>query len=81
MRHQAEFPPDADTFFWGKSIFDRLDRFEGLGEEMRTIVIESIKAYPLWQIEAALTASGRQLLMVASGEASTNSIWHTHGMI
>jgi hypothetical protein len=79
--HQAELPPDADTFFWGKSIFDRLGRFDGLGEEMRTVVIESIKAYPLWQIEAALTASGRQLLMVASGEGVNNSIWHTHGMI
>jgi hypothetical protein len=48
---------------------------------MRTIVIESLKAYPLWQIEAALTASGRQLLKVASGEGVLDSIWHTHGMI
>ena len=79
--HQAELPPDADTFFWGKSIFDRLGRFDGLGDEMRTIVIESVKAYPLWQIEAALIASGRQLLMVASGEGVIDSIWHTHGMI
>jgi hypothetical protein len=79
--HQAELPRDADEFFWGESIFDRLGRFDGLGGEMRTIVIESLKAYPLWQIEAALTASGRQLLKVASGEGVLDSIWHTHGMI
>jgi hypothetical protein len=79
--HQAELPRTADEFFWGESIFDRLGRFEGLSEEMRTIVIESLKAYPLWQIEAALVASGRQLLKVASGEGVNNSIWHTHGMI
>ncbi len=79
--HQAELPRDADEFFWGESIFDRLGRFNGLGGEMRTIVIESLKAYPVWQIEAALIASGRQLLKVASGEGVLNSIWHTHGMI
>ena len=78
---QAELPRDADVFFWGESIFDRLGRFEGLSAEMRTIVIESLKAYPLWQIEAALVASGRQLLKVASGEGILDSVWHTHGMI
>ncbi len=79
--HQAELPRDADEYFWGEGIFDRLGRFDGLGEEMRTIAIESLKAYPLWQVEAALTASGRQLLTVASGEGVLDSIWHTHGMI
>ena len=79
--HQAELPRTADEFFWGESIFDRLGRFDGLGQEMRTIVIESLKAYPLWQIEAALVASSRQLLKVASGEGVLASIWHTHGMI
>jgi hypothetical protein len=80
-QHQAELPRDADTFFWSESVFNRLGRFDGLGEEMRTIVIESVKAYPLWQVEAALTASARQLVKVASGEGVHNSIWHTQGMI
>ena len=30
----AELPDDADVFFWGESVFDRLGRFEGLNEEM-----------------------------------------------
>ena len=51
--HRAEIPTDADEFFWGESIFDQLGRFEGLNDEMRTIVLESIQAYPLWQLEAA----------------------------
>ncbi|MBO0237108.1 hypothetical protein, partial [Vibrio parahaemolyticus] len=49
--------------------------------EMRTVVIESLKAYPLRQIEAALIAGGRQLLKVAGGEGGLDSVWHTYGMI
>ena len=79
--HRAELPTDADTFFWGESIFDQLGRFDGMGEEMRTIVLDSVAAYPLWQLEAAAIASGRQLLKVATGEGVLNSVWHTHGMI
>src|SRR5581483_9033919 len=51
--HRDKLPTDADEFFWGESIFDQLGRFDGLGEEMRTIVIESLRAYPLWQLQAA----------------------------
>ena len=45
------------------------------------IVIESIKAYPLRQLEAALSASARQLVKVATGEGVVDDIWHTSGMI
>jgi hypothetical protein len=79
--HRAQLPTDADTFFWGESIFDQLGRFDGMGEEMRTIVLDSVAAYPLWQLEAAASASGRQLLKVATGEGVLDSVWHTHGMI
>ena len=79
--HRAEIPTDADEFFWGETIFDQLGRFDGLNDEMRTIVIESIKAYPLWQLEAALSASVRQLVKVATGEGVVVDIWHTSGMI
>ena len=48
---------------------------------MRTIVLESIAAYPLWQIEAAATAAVRQLVSVATGEGVLDSIWHTYGMV
>ena len=36
--HRHELPTDADEFFWGESVFDRLGRFQGLDDEMRTIV-------------------------------------------
>ena len=79
--HRAELPNDADEFFWGEGIFDRLGRFQGLNDEMRTIVLESIAAYPLRQIEAAASAAVRQLVKVQTGEGVLDSIWHTHGMI
>jgi hypothetical protein len=79
--HRDELPADADVYFWGESIFDRLGRFQGLNDEMRTIVLESIAAYPLWQLEAAASAAVRQLVSVATGEGMLDSIWHTYGMM
>lgn len=79
--HRDELPTDADEFFWGESIFDRLGRFEGLDDEMRTIVLESMRAYPLRQIEAAASAVGRQLASVKTGEGVLDSVWHTYNMI
>ena len=38
--HRDELPNDADVFFWGESVFDRLGRFEGMDDEMRTIVLK-----------------------------------------
>ncbi|MFL6800110.1 MAG: hypothetical protein ACJ8F3_22210 [Xanthobacteraceae bacterium] len=80
-QHRDELPTDADVYFWGKSVFDRLGRFEGLNDEMRTIVLESMAAYPVWQIEAALEASLYQLVKVQTGEGVLDSIWHTYGML
>jgi hypothetical protein len=80
-RHRHELPGDADVFFWGESVFDRLGRFEGLHQEMRTIVLESLAAYPLQQLAAAASAAARQLVKVGSGEGTTADVWHTYNMI
>lgn len=79
--HRHELPTDADAFFWGEGVFDRLGRFQGLDDEMRTIVLESLQAYPLWQIEAALSAAVRQLVTVNTGEGVNDSVWHTYNMV
>ena len=79
--HRAALPTDADEFFWGESVFDKLGRFQGLDDEMRTIVLESLRAYPLWQIEAAASAVGRQLVKVRTGEGVLDQVWHTYNMI
>jgi hypothetical protein len=79
--HRDELPADADAFFWGESLFDRLGRFEGLNAEMRTIVLESIAAYPAWQLASAARAVARQLVKVRIGEGVTPSLWHTQAMI
>jgi len=79
--HQHELPTDADVFFWGESVFDRLGRFRGLGDEMGTIVFESLRAYPAWQAKAAIAATARQLVRVGTGEGVVDSAWHSQGMI
>jgi hypothetical protein len=79
--HRAELPTDADVFFWGESVFDRLGRFEGMNDEMRTIVLESIADYPWLQIKAAISGTIEQLFSIGTGYGVNTEIWHTYGMI
>jgi hypothetical protein len=79
--YRHALPRDADDFLWSAGVFDTLGRFDGLGEEMRTIVLESLVDYPGAQIEAALADTAEQLVTVASGEGVVTSIWHTYGII
>ncbi len=80
--YRHSFPPTADDFLWQYgSIFDKLGRFKGLGNEMRTIVLGSLAEYPGEQLEAALAAAGRQLISVGSGEGVLTPLAHTYGII
>ncbi|MEA2906929.1 MAG: hypothetical protein QOI12_4316 [Alphaproteobacteria bacterium] len=79
--HLAELPDDADVFFWGESLFDRLGRFRALDAEMRTIVLESLSAYPGLQLKAAVAATVKQVVRVATGYGLNTEVWHTYGMI
>ena len=80
--YRHSFPPTADDFLWGAdSVFNKLGRFKGLDDEMRTIVLGSLAEYPGEQLEAALAAAGRQLISVGTGEGVLMSLPHTHGII
>jgi len=79
--YRRDLPATADAFLWGGGVFDKLGRFDGLDEEMRTIVIESLAEYPGTQIEDALVASAKQLVSVANGEGVLTTIWHTYGIM
>jgi len=79
--YKDELPHDADQWFWGSPIFDRLGRFNGLGQEMEQIALASLAEYPLLQAKTAVIATARQLIDVHTGEGVVNSIWHTYGII
>ena len=79
--YRNELPATADEFLWDDSMFNTLGRFQGLNDEMGHIVVESLKDYPLWQVEAALKATGEQLLEVATGEGTIGWLPHTYGII
>jgi len=79
--YRSELPLDADEFLWDGPIFDKLGRFAGLGDEMRTIVLESLRDYPAMQIKAAVVATAKQLVTVGTGEGIVTDIWHTHWVI
>lgn len=76
-----KLPRNADLFLWGDETFNKLGRFDGLGAEMRSIVLESLADYPIENIGLALRAAARQLVSVGTGEGVLDSIWHTYGMI
>ncbi len=81
--YRNELPRNADVFFWGgdSTVFNRLGRFAGLGDEMGLIVVESLRAYPAWQFEMAVAATASQLVRVATGEGVLNQIWHTYAIV
>jgi hypothetical protein len=79
--HRNELPTDADTFFWGNSVFNKLGRFAGLGKEMQTIAVESLAGYPVLQLESAVLDTAKQIVDVRTGEGVLNTIYHTYGII
>jgi hypothetical protein len=79
--YKDQLPKDADVWFWGSDLFDRLGRFAGLGDEMRRIALASIAAYPWQQLKAAVAATATQFVSIASGEGVVTSIWHTYSII
>jgi hypothetical protein len=79
--YRHALPATGDKFLWGRSMFDRLGRFDGLGEEMRHIVLASLAAYPGQHLVTALTSTLKQLTMVATGEGVHSNIMHTHKII
>lgn len=76
-----EIPQDADTWFWGSDLFDRLGRFAGLGKEMETIAIRCLTEYPGLQLKTAAIATARQLIDVRTGEGVLSDLWHTRTII
>jgi hypothetical protein len=79
--YKDDLPRDADEWFWGSPLFDKLGRFAGLDAEMERIALASLAEYPLLQIKTAAIATARQLIDVRTGEGVVNSIWHTYGII
>ncbi len=76
-----QLPATADEFLWDDSVFNRLGRFDGLGEEMRAIVLGSVRDYPLLQMKTAIAATAMQLTRIATGEGVVNTLWHTYGIV
>jgi hypothetical protein len=79
--YRDKLPATADEFLWNGGVFNELGRFDGLGEEMRFIVLHSFQEYPVLQFETALAATAKQLGQFASGYGMHDQIEHTYGII
>ena len=80
-KYKDELPRDADEFFWGSPLFDKLGRFAGLNKEMKRIVVGCLTEYPALQVESAARDTLSQLIKVRTGEGVENVVWHTYGII
>jgi len=79
--YKDQLPDNADVWFWGSELFNKLGRFEGLGPEMEAIALGALLDYPGLQLKAAARDTALQLIDVRTGEGVLNSIWHTYGII
>jgi hypothetical protein len=79
--YRDRLPKTGDDFLWGSSIFNDLGRFAGLDDEMREIVLGSLREYPREQLQTAVVATAEQLRLVGSGYGVHNKIWHTYGIV
>jgi hypothetical protein len=79
--YKDELPLDADAFFWGNPVFNKLGRFAGLGQEMQTLAFNSLAAYPLLQIKSVVLDTAKQIVDVRTGEGVLDTIWHTYAII
>jgi hypothetical protein len=80
--YRNELPEMADDFLWSReSVFNKLGRFAGMNDEMGYIAVHALREYPLWQAEAAMLATGEQMLKVATGENTDHpTMMHTYGI-
>jgi hypothetical protein len=76
--YKDQLPNDADVWFWGSPLFDKLGRFAGLGAEMEKIAVASLIEYPSLQIKTAAIDSAEQLIAVHTGEGVVRWVWHTY---
>jgi hypothetical protein len=79
--YKNALPHDADVWFWGSPLFDRLGRFKGLSQEMEHIAVASLIDYPALQLKTAAVATARQLIAVHTGEGVVHWVWHTYFII
>ncbi len=79
--YRHRLPATADAFLWSGGPFNDLGRFDGLAQEMRTIVLESLVEYPVAQVKAAIADTAEQLVKVENGEGVETVIFHTYSII
>jgi hypothetical protein len=79
--YKDALPHDADVWFWGSPLFDKLGRFAGLGQEMEHIAVQSLIDYPALQLKTAAIATARQMIDVHTGEGVVHWVWHTYFII
>jgi hypothetical protein len=79
--YKDQLPHDADTWFWGSPLFDKLGRFAGLNPEMKKIALGCVVDYPGLQLESAIQSTAEQFIDVHTGEGVLNIIWHTYSII
>lgn len=74
--YKDALPRSADGWLWGRdSPFFRLDRFDGTNAESQRIIWDSIKRYPLLQIESVVSDAAVQFVTYRTGDQIEPQQW------
>lgn len=79
--YKDQLPRDADEFFWGDGVFNKLGRFDGYSDEMRRIALEALAAYPLLQLKSVVSETAAQIVKVRTGGGVVRWVWDTYSTI
>ena len=67
--YKDDLPRDANSYLWGQdSPFWKLGGFEGTADEAKSIIVESLKRYPLLHLKAASRNTLEQLVTFETGD-------------
>lgn len=77
-----DLPNNGDEFLWKKDgPFEKIGGFDGGAAEMRTIIGESLRLYPVLHAEMALRATARQLVKLKIGDGVDKRAAFAYGML
>jgi len=77
--YKDDLPPRADAWLWARySPFFKLGGFSGTREESEQIVLDSLRRYPLLNLQAAIADGARQFISFKTGDQIEPQQWALH---
>jgi hypothetical protein len=67
--YKDNLPADSNDYLWGwQSPFQQLGKFAGMADESESMIIESLRRYPLMNLKAAILDTAEQFVTFKTGD-------------